>query len=84
MRLPATLLAAGAALVLAACSDSPSGVVPSAPQAAINAVPPSATASPASYSQFAGSLAKTETGLPLDVSQVVAPTSETEAPIPVI
>ena len=84
MRPLTAFIAAGAALALAACGGSPSGVVPEAPQACINAVPPGATASPASYAQIAGSLAKTETGLPLDVSKEVPPISETEAPVPVI
>ena len=66
---------------LAACgggsSEDPAPALPSE-------VPASATVSAASYSQFAGSLVKTETGQPLDVNKVVPPTSETEEPLPVI
>jgi hypothetical protein len=82
MKAHKVLLAAGLALLLAACSDSPPAELP--PQASINEVPASASASVASYTQYAGSLAKTETGEPLDVNKVVPPTSETDLPLPVI
>ena len=84
MRLEKVLLAAGAMLLLAACSDRPLAELPDPPQANSNEVPASASASVASYTQYASSLAKTETGQPLDVSKVVPPTSETELPLPVI
>jgi hypothetical protein len=68
------------AVGLAACGGgSSSDPMP----AAANEVPASATVSSASYTQFVGSLAKTETGLPLEVNKVVPPTSETELPVPV-
>lgn len=83
MRLDKILLAAGLAVLLAACSDGPSAELPSEPPAS-NEVPASATATITSWAQYAGSLAKTETGQPVDVSKVVPPTSETELPVPVI
>ena len=75
---------AGVAVLLAACGDTPPAELPAAPPAASNEVPTSATASITSYTQYAGSLAKTETGQPLDVNKVVPPTSETALPDPVI
>jgi uncharacterized lipoprotein YajG len=83
MKLDKILLAAGAAVLLAACGDSPPAELPAPPAAGANAVPASATASIASYAQYAGSLPKSETDEPLDVSQVVPPTSETELPVAV-
>ena len=80
MKLQHALLAAAAALLLAACGDDPADA-PETPPPAGNAVPASATVSPAAYSQYAGSLATSETAAPLDVSQVTPPTSETEAPV---
>jgi hypothetical protein len=44
-------------------------------------VPASATVSTGAYASYAGSLAKSETKSPLDVSAVVPPTSETEVPM---
>jgi len=71
---------------LAACgggSGGESAVDAPAPQQASNEVPPSASVSPESYSRYVGSLAKTETGLPLDVSKLQPPTSETALPVAV-
>jgi hypothetical protein len=82
MRFNKALLAAGVALALAACSDNPPAEMPAAPPAS-NEVPAGATASVASYVQYVGSLAKTETGQPLDVNKVVPPISETDLPVPV-
>lgn len=48
-----------------------------------NEVPASATASPTAYSEYAGSLAATDSAEPLDVDKVVPPTSETDEPIDV-
>ncbi len=73
-----TLLALAAGL--AACGGGNSDDVP---PPASNEVPASATVSPASYSEFVGSLVKTETGQPLDVNNLVPPTSETAQPVPV-
>lgn len=84
MRLDKVLLAAGVVLLLAACGDSPNAELPAPPVASSNEVPASATASVASYAQYAGSLPKSETGAPLDISKVVPPTSETELPVPVL
>jgi uncharacterized lipoprotein YajG len=82
MKLHHALTLATAALLLAACGDNPSDS-PAAPPAASNEVPASATASATAYSQYAGSLAKSETEEPLDVRKVTPPTSETEAPLPI-
>ena len=65
---------------LAACGGGYS--VEAAPMAP-NEVPAGATVSPASYGQYVGSPFKTETGQPLDVNNVVPPTSETDLPVPV-
>jgi hypothetical protein len=69
-------LAAG----LCACGGGSADDVPSP---ASNDVPASATVSPTAYSQFVGSLVKTDTGQPLEVNQVIPPTSETAQPLPV-
>jgi hypothetical protein len=69
-------LSAGLAACGGGASDEPAPAMPSE-------VPASATVSAASYSQFAGSLVKTETGQPLEVNKVVPPTSETDEPLPV-
>jgi ABC-type glycerol-3-phosphate transport system substrate-binding protein len=66
---------------LAACGGGSSS---GRPPTATNEVPASATASPTAYSQYIGSLTKTETGRPLNVNRVEAPTSETELPLPVV
>jgi hypothetical protein len=80
MNTPRILLLLCLSAGLAACGG---GTPDEAPPAAGHEVPASATVSPAAYSQFAGSLATTETGQPLDVSKVVPPTSETAQPVPV-
>jgi hypothetical protein len=64
---------------LAACGGSAVEPASEAP----DEVPASATVSPAAFSQYTGSLAKTETGQPREVNQVDPPTSETELPLPV-
>jgi hypothetical protein len=46
-----------------------------------NEVPASATASPAAYSRYAGSVKPNETADPLLVDKVQPPTSETDEPI---
>ena len=80
MKLHHTLLATAAALLLAACGDSPRDEV-AAPMAASDEVPASASASPSAYTQFAASLDNSETRSPLQVNKVKPPTSETEAPL---
>ena len=45
-----------------------------------NEVPPSAYVSVAAYTSYVASLQASETGLPLDVTKVVQPTSETLPP----
>jgi hypothetical protein len=71
----ALALAAG----LAACGDGSSAEP--APPMASNEVPASATASTASFSQYAGSVKPSETTDPLTVDKVQPPTSETEEPV---
>jgi len=86
MNTKATLAALGLCLLLGACGDSPQEIAAPLPQPQGNSgdVPASALGSTTAYSQFAASLAKTETGKPLDVNGVVPPTSETAEPIPVL
>lgn len=85
MNTKTTLLALGAALLLAACGDSPQDVAdPAPPPQSTGDVPASALVTATAYSQFAASLVKTETGKPLEVNGVVPPTSETAVPIPVL
>ena len=84
MNTKTTLLALGTALLLAACGDNPDDAAAPEPLANTGDVPASALVSATAYSQFAASLAKTETGKPLEVNGVVPPTSETADPIPVM
>jgi hypothetical protein len=44
-------------------------------------VPPSATASPRAYTLYAGSLVPSESSQPVLLTDVVAPTTETEEPL---
>ena len=78
MKLHHHLIALGLAATLAACGDSPQTAEVTPP--ASNEVPASATASTRAYASFAGSLPKSDTQEPLDVSKVTPPTSETEEP----
>jgi hypothetical protein len=78
-RLALAALVAASALLPACGFDNTETPLPPATPA--NQVPASATASPLAYEQYVGSLAPTETGQPLDVSNVVPPTSETAAPM---
>ena len=68
---------------LSACGGGDSYDGPAAPPAAITEVPVSASASTRAYSEFAASLARSETAEGLGLNLVVAPRSETDAPIPV-
>lgn len=74
-RLRHAVATAAAAGLMAGCGDGPYE-----PEAAATpqTVPASATASTASYTAFAASLAITETGEPLSVDGVTPPTSESE------
>jgi hypothetical protein len=80
------LYAAGLALLLTACGggDNPGADLPDALPSGSGEAPASAAVSIASYAQYAGSLAKTENGQPLDVNKLKPPTSETAEPVPVI
>jgi hypothetical protein len=74
-----------AAALLAACGDSDSGDSAAAPPAptppaATGDVPASAQISPTAWTNFVKAQGKTETGKPLDLTGVVAPFSESEAP----
>ena len=73
--------AAAATVLLAACGDNP--YEPAAPAAPAGVVPTTATASARSYTLFTASLPSTETGAPLTMDEVKAPTSESEEPLPV-
>jgi hypothetical protein len=66
--------------LLAACGGSDSEPVAEAPAVTL-AVPASATASTLAFSNYAKSLSADDRGEPLDVAQVVPPTSESEEPI---
>jgi len=74
-----------AAVLLGACSDNddPVDAPAPAPPPATGDVPASAQASPTAWTTFVNSQAKTETGRPLDVTGVVPPFSESEAPLPI-
>lgn len=86
MKTQPTLMALGLSmtLLLAACGDNPQELPAPQPQASTGGVPASALGSSTAFSQFAASLAKTESGPPLDINGVVPPTSETADPIPVM
>jgi uncharacterized lipoprotein YmbA len=73
---------AWAVLALTASLAACGGGSPAEPPAP-NQVPASATASPAAYSHFAGSVKPSETADPLTVDKVQPPTSETDEPISV-
>jgi hypothetical protein len=73
-------------LSLAGCGGGHDSVTLNMPQTAPGAfdeVPASAKATAAGYTAFAAGLRKSETALPLDISQTTPPTSETEAPQPI-
>ena len=76
MKIKTSLALLALVSLLAACGDNPESTdaTPS------NQVPASATASTMAWSQFAASLPASETQDPLDVNQVTAPTSESDAP----
>lgn len=77
-----TLLALASAALLAACGGGDSE--PAAQPAVADKVPASAAASVAAYTQFAASLRRSETWPPLTMEGIVAPTSETALPLPVL
>jgi hypothetical protein len=81
--LPAMTLIAAA--MLSACSGGAGTGTPAAPAApaAANEVPASATASPSAWTQYTGSLARSETDEPKSVQQLTPPTSETDQPQPI-
>jgi len=64
---------------LAGCGGG-SSVEPTPPMVP-NEVPASATASAASFSQYAGSVKRSETSEPLTVDKLRPPTSETDEPV---
>jgi outer membrane biogenesis lipoprotein LolB len=85
MKLMHVVTATAAALLLTACGGGGGDIAAedeSVSQAA-NEVPASATATATTYAIYAGSLALSETGAPMDIGKVVPPTSETDAPIEV-
>lgn len=80
------LMAIGLLLIsLGACSrndDDEAPVVVTPPPVATT-VPASALASSRAYTEFTASLVPTETGAALTLPETAAPTSETDAPLPV-
>ena len=74
------ITAAALLSLLAACGGGGSGPVDTT---AANEVPASATASPEAYSRYVGSLATDDRAEPLNVENVVPPTSESAEPISV-
>ncbi len=84
MNIKPTLTAVGLSMLLAACGDNPQEAPAPPPQASTSDLPATALGTATAFSQFAASLAKTETGKPLEVNGVVPPTSETADPIPVL
>ena len=82
MKLHHATLAISAAALLAGCGGGGSSEFTPLP-AASNEVPASATASTSAYAQYVASLVASETAMPLDVSKVSPPTSETESPQPI-
>lgn len=73
-------LLAGSSALLGGCWDSDDGVQDPA-VATPNEVPDSALASATAYTTYVGSLATSETALPVDISKITsAPTSETAPP----
>lgn len=75
--------ALAALLALAATLAGCGGGQDETPAPAGNTVPPSATASTTAFVDYAGSLAPSETQAPLDLGNIVPPTSETEEPKPI-
>ncbi len=78
MKLHHLAAAALAATLLAACGDT---FQVDYPPEELTEIPASATASTAAYTQFAASLAITDTGSPLGVNSATPPTSETDLPL---
>lgn len=78
------------AMMLAACGDSDSDVAggggatpPPAPPPVTGDVPGTAQATPSAWTTFVGAQVKSETAAGLSLTDVVAPFSETEAPLPI-
>jgi hypothetical protein len=74
-------LAAGLAAALVACGGGNPGVPNPVP--VLTEVPASARATIMAWTQFVASLMSSETSTPLTVGDAAAPTSETDAPVPV-
>ncbi len=79
MKRLAVALVVGTAL--SACGGGDSSDAPAVPPAAITEVPASASASSRAYTEFAASLARSESAEGLGLNLVVAPHSETDLPI---
>ncbi len=73
-----TLLTLATACCLGACSDSPAPEAPT--PAASNEVPASASVDSRAYTSYVASLPLRDKDKPLDVSNLVPPTSETALP----
>jgi ABC-type glycerol-3-phosphate transport system substrate-binding protein len=77
---PFLLAALGAAALLAACGGGSDGAVP---VTAPDTVPASATASPATFTQYVAMQATDDQREPLAVDGLTPPTSDTAEPLPV-
>ena len=82
MKLQHALMIAVATMGLTAChDDNDDGTTAATPPDTLIQVPSSATVSTTAYKEYAQSLVKSETALPVDVNNVRPPTSEIEAPL---
>ena len=82
MRTKQFFISLGAALVLGACGGSDDGALPEAPAAA-NTVPDSALASSSAYTEFVGTVVRSDSVEALTLGATDAPVSDSEAPVPV-
>jgi hypothetical protein len=72
-----------ATLALGACGGGGGGYEPPTETPTGNAVPPTATASIASFVGYVGTLLPIDSTEPLDIQQVTPPTTENDEPLPV-
>jgi len=79
-RLQQAALAAGVALLLAACGGGDDASEGPTRDPSGNQVPASATSSATAWAAYAASLVANETGAPVDVNNATPPTTEVGAP----
>ncbi len=72
----------GAAMVLGACGGGNDAAAPSAPAAA-DTVPASALASASAYTEYVGTVVRSERDDAIKLGDADAPVSDSEAPLPV-